>query len=146
MLFKRYGTSYQSVEMDFDAKALNDIGFRRDRQRSMPLDDLGAQYHAIETVELTAEAEGVVQYETKQTLLDRLREKLLALQERAPEGGILVVENESGHDYPKTRQATRNVVKEGENRLYFEYTMAPPLRVTLYRPGDGSETHDSKEV
>jgi hypothetical protein len=134
MIFRRYGTTYQSVDMDFDAKAINDIGFRRNRERSEPVDDFEGAHDAIETVELTAEAEGPVQYETKQVLLDRLKERLEAVAGRLPDGGALVVENESGHDYPKTRQATKNVVEEGENRLHFAYTMSPPLRVTLYGP------------
>lgn len=134
MLFRRYGTTYQSVDIDFDAKAINDVGFRRNRERSESVEDFEGAYDPIETVELTAEAEGDVQYETKQVLLDRLKAKLEELEGRVPAGGVVVVENESGHDYPKTRQATKNVVEEGENRLHFQYTMTPPLRVTLYAP------------
>lgn len=134
MILRRYGTTYQSVDIDFDAKAINDVGFRRNRQHSFPAEELDSGYEALETVELTAEAEGHVQYEAKQLLLDRLGEKLEGLVGRLPAGGIVVVENESGHDYPKTRQATKNIVDEGENRLHFLYSMAPPLRVTLYAP------------
>lgn len=134
MIYRRYGTSYQSVDTDFDAKALNDIGFRRNREHAVEAEELERSYSKIDTVELMAEAEGSVQTETKQLLLDRLLEKLTELEAGLPEGGLLVVENESGHDYPKTRQATSNEVEEGENRLHFEYAMSPPLRVTLYRP------------
>jgi len=134
MIFRLYGTAYQSVDIDFDAKALNDIGFRRNRQRAIPVDELATGFEPIDTVELVTEASGSVQTETKQLLLDRLQEKLEAVSARVPEGGVLVVENESGHDYPKTHQATKNQVAEGENRLHFEYTMDPPLRVTLYAP------------
>ena len=134
MIYRRYGTSYQSVDTDFDAKALNDIGFRRNRSHSVEVDELERSFTKIETVELSTEAEGSVQTETKQLLLDRLLEKLEELDASLPEGGLLVVENESGHDYPKTRQATSNEVEHGENRLHFAYSMDPPLRVTLYRP------------
>ncbi len=134
MIYRRYGTSYQSVDIDFDAKALNDIGFRRNRQHAVEADELEGSFTRIETVELTADAEGSVQTETKQLLLDRLLEKLTKLEAGLPEGGLLVVENESGHDYPKTRQATSNEVEHGENRLHFEYTVDPPLRVALYAP------------
>lgn len=134
MIFRLYGTAYQSVDIDFDAKALNDIGFRRNRQRAIPVEELARDFEPIDTVKLTTEASGSVQTETKQLLLDRLQEKLEALSPRVPEGGVTVVENESGHDYPKTHQATKNLVEEGENRLYFEYTMDPPLRATLYGP------------
>ncbi len=134
MIFRRYGTSYQSVDMDFDAKALNDVAFRRNRRQAIPVDDFESSYVTVETVELVAVAQGKVQYQTKQDLLDRLQAQVEELQGRLAEGGILVVENEQGHDYPKTRQQTKNVVEDGENRLYFDYSMAPPLRVSVRQP------------
>lgn len=134
MIFRRYGTTYQSVDMNFVAEALNEIGFRRNREESFPADELEARYSAVETVELTAEAEGAVQNDTEQALLDELARKVEEQLERLPEDGILVVENESGHDYPRTHQETTNVVERGENKLRFTYTMDPPLRATLYRP------------
>jgi len=134
MIFRRYGTSYQSVDMDFDAKALNDVAFRRNRLKAIPVDELESSYVTVKTVELVAVAQGMVQYQTKQDLLDRLQAQIEELQGRLPDGGILVVENEQGHDYPKTRQQTKNVVEEGENRLYFDYSMAPPLRVSVRQP------------
>jgi hypothetical protein len=134
MIFRRYGTTYQSVDMDFAAEALNEIGFRRNRERSMPAEQLESEYELIETVELTAEAEGAVQNETEQALLDRLGAKVEEQLEALPDDGILVVENEAGRDHPRTHQETRTVLERGENRLHFRYTMAPPLRVTRYRP------------
>lgn len=134
MIFRRYGTTYHSVDMNFAAEALNEIGFRRNREESFPADDLDERYGKVETVELTAEAEGTVQNDTEQALLDRLARKVEEQLERLPDGGILVVENESGHDYPRTHQETTNVVERGENKLRFTYTMGPPLRVSLYRP------------
>ena len=134
MIFRRYGKSYQSVEMDFDAKALNDVAFRRNRKQAIPVDEFEGSRETVETVELVADAEGQVQHETKQVLLDRLRERVEELHNRLDEGWVLVVENEQGHDYPKTRQRMKNVVEEGENRLYFEYSIDPPLRLSLRRP------------
>lgn len=136
MIYRRYGSIFQSVDTDFDAKALNEIGFRRNREASFPAEEIDDRYTPIETVELEAEAEGHVQTETEELLLDRLEAQLEELRTRLPEGGILVVENVSGHDYPKVRQKMRKVVERGENRLHFAYTMSPPLRVTLYRPAD----------
>ena len=133
MIYKRYGTTYQSVDVDFSAEALNEIGFRRNREASFPADELEERYEHMETVELTAEASGPVQNDTEQLLLDRLKEKLDAALERLPDDGIAVVENESGRDYPRTHQQTKNVVERGENKLHFEYTMDPPLRVGLYQ-------------
>lgn len=134
MIYRRYGTSYQSVDLDFDAKALNEIGFRRNRQESFPVEELETRWAKLGTVELTAEAKGSVQTETEQLMLDRLKEQLDALLAELPEGNALVVENESGHDYPKVRQVMKSVVEGGENRLFFDYSMSPPLRVSTYRP------------
>ena len=134
MIFRRYGTSYQSVDMDFDATALNDVAFRRNRKQAIPVDEFESSRERADTVELVAEAEGQVQHETKQVLLDRLEARVEELHRRLGEGWVLVVENEQGHDYPKTRQRTKNIVEEGENRLYFEYSIDPPLRVSLRQP------------
>ena len=54
MIYRRYGTSYQSVDTDFDAKALNDIGFRRNRAHAVEVDELERSFAKIETVELSA--------------------------------------------------------------------------------------------
>ena len=134
MIFRRYGTTYQSVDMDFTAEALNEIGFRRNREHSVPVEDFESSYAHIETVELTAEVEGAVQNDTEQALLDALAAKVEEQLERLPDGGILVVENENGRDYPRTQQTTKKVVERGENKMLFAYSMHPPLRVALYRP------------
>ncbi|MDX1493911.1 MAG: hypothetical protein R3253_07635 [Longimicrobiales bacterium] len=134
MIFRRYGTTYQSVDMDFAAEALNEVGFRRNRQESVPVEDFESRYEHMETVELIAEAEGTVQNDTEQDLLDTLAGKVREQMDRLPEGGILVVENENGRDYPRTHQETKNVVERGENKLRFEYSIDPALRVALYRP------------
>lgn len=133
MIFRRYGTTYQSVDMEFAAEALNEVGFRRNREASIAVDDFESQYEHVETVELSAESEGTVQNDTEQVLLDRLAEKVEEQVARLEEGGILVVENESGRDYPRTRQETKNVVERGENKLRFHYSLDKPLRVALYR-------------
>lgn len=134
MIFKQYGTSYQSVDTNFDAKAMSEIGFRRNREREMPVDDLEAGFVKSDTAEIATQADGSVQTEAEQLMLDRLDERIREMLAELPEGGILVVENQSGHDYPKPRQDIRNVIVEGENRLSFHYTMAPPLRIGVYAP------------
>lgn len=135
MIFRRYGNAYHSVELNFDSKALNEIGFRRDQVESIAAEDFES-YAKVAAHELSAEAEGAVQDETEQVLLDRLKEKLLELDRAVGARELLVVENDQGNDWPKTRQKTSNVIVSGENRLYFHYTMAPPLRVIVWRrPG-----------
>ena len=134
MILRRYGTSYHSVDLNFDSKALNEVGFRRNREHSIAVDDFDGSYAHGSTHLLEAEAEGDVQDHTEQQLLDRLQEQIEALLAGLDDGGVLVIENEQGHDYPKTRQQTANVIIEGENRLRFTYTVAPPLRIAVYRP------------
>lgn len=133
MIFKLYGTTYQSVDVNFDAKAMNEVGFRRNRETSFPADELDGKYEQIEVREFVADAEGDVQTETEQAMLDDLEASVRDALTALPEGGIAVIENESGHDYPKPRQEIKNVIVQGENRLRFEYTIAPALRVGLYK-------------
>jgi len=32
MMLQRYGRSYQSMDLNFDSKALNEVGFRRNHE------------------------------------------------------------------------------------------------------------------
>jgi hypothetical protein len=133
MIFKRYGTSYRSVDPNFDSRSLNEIGFRRDREKEIPVEEFEAGFEHVVSHELGAEAEGPVQDHTEQLLLDRLEAKLLELEATLGSHDVLVVENGDGQDYPKTRQKTKTVVDEGESRLHFMYTVSPPLKVGVYR-------------
>jgi len=134
MIFRRYGNTYHSVELNFDSKALNEIGFRRDQADSIAKDDFDS-FTKVGTHDLVAEAEGAVQDETERVLLDRLAEMVLALDRGLAAGEILVIDNEQGNDWPKTKQKTSNVIVQGENKLYFHYTMGPALRATVWRRG-----------
>jgi hypothetical protein len=135
-IFRRYGTTYQSVDVNFDALALNEIGFRRNREESVPLEVFDGAFQKIQSHELIAEAEGEVQSQTEQLLLERLKVQVDQLSADLGESDVLVVENEQGHDWPKTKQKTSNVIVEGENRLRFRYSIDPPLRISvLRRPG-----------
>lgn len=133
MIFRRYGTSYQSVDTNFDSKALNEVGFRRSQEESIPADGFEDGYPVVASHELVAEAEGDEQDRTEAVLLEQLLAKLQELESALGEGEILVVENEQGHGWPKTKQTMSNVIVEGENRLHFHYTIAPPLHVTVRR-------------
>ena len=133
MIFRRYGTTYRSVDPNFQSAALNEIGFRRDGEQVLEAEAFAASYEHLVSHDLVAEAEGSVQDHTEQLLLDRLEERLLELESGLDPGCIVVIENGDGPEYPKTRQQTRNVIVEGENRLHFRYTVAPPLRVGVYR-------------
>jgi hypothetical protein len=133
--FRLYGNTYQSVTFEFEGKALNEVGFRRDRERSLTPEQLETEYELIETVHLTSEASGEVQSETEQLLLDRLLEKAQVAAERLPDAGVAIVENErGGRDQSKPRQKISKVIVAGENKLHFDYHIDPPLRISLYRP------------
>jgi hypothetical protein len=133
MIFRRYGTSYQSVDLNFDSRALSEVGFRRDREQSVETDDFESTYETVASHALDAEAEGDVQDHTEQVLLDKLAGRIRELDSGLGASEVLVIENEQGNDWPKTRQRTSNVIVDGENRLRFHYTIAPPLRVAVRR-------------
>jgi len=133
LIFKRYGTSFHRVEKNFASLALNEVAFRRDREQSVSVDEMESGFETVASHDLAAEAEGDVQDHTEQQLLDQLAARLDALAAGLGSGELLVVENDQGHDWPKTRQRTSNVIVEGENRLRFHYTVAPALRVTVRR-------------
>jgi hypothetical protein len=136
MILKRYGTSFQSVEADFDSKALNEISFRRDRRFSVAAEDFERDYESVSVHELDARADGDVHDETEQKLLEDLLGQLEEIVEGAGEGELVVIESEQGKDWPKTRQEQKNVIVEGENRLHFHIRVEPPLRVGVYRKGE----------
>ena len=133
-VYSRYGANYQSVSFNFEAKSLTEVGFRRDHEASIPVNKRDEWFQLIKTVEVTAEAEGGVQFEVEQQLLDRLEERAQAAVDSLPLGGVAIIENERGGlDQPKPRQSMGNVVVEGENRFHFTYRIEPPLRIGLYR-------------
>ena len=133
MIFRRYGASYHSVDTNFDSLALNEIAFRRNREESIAADELESAYEVVTTRDLVAEAEGDVQDHTEQEMLRKLEGQLTAIRGGLGAGEVLIVENDQGNDWPKTRQKTSNVIVEGENRLHFHYSVAPPLRVSVRR-------------
>jgi hypothetical protein len=133
MILRRYGTTMQSVELNFDSRALNEIGFRRDRVHSIPVEEFEATYQRMGVHELDAEAEGWVQDETEKELLNHLESEIGALLEGLAEGELLVVVSEAGVDYPKTRHKSKVVVEGGENRLFFSAWVEPPLKMGRYR-------------
>jgi hypothetical protein len=133
VIARRYGTKLHSVQPNFDAHALNEIGFMRDQEWSADASEFFETHEKTEAHELTAAAEGDVQGEAEAALLNSLQEQLLAV-EKAGDGGVVVVESEQGSNFPKTRhtQTTKNV--EGMTRSWFRFTVEPPLHVAVYRP------------
>lgn len=133
MLLRRYGSTVQGVEVNFDARALSEVGFRRDRSFSLPWEEFETGYTRTGGHELTATAEGWVQDEAEQEVLRVLAEQIATLQAGLGEGEVLLVESEQGQDYPKTRDEKKNMVVEGVNKLYFEWRVEPALRLGVFR-------------
>ncbi len=134
MLLRRYGDRLHSVDLNFDRRALNEIAFRRDHQVSFEWDEFVATHTRIGEHALAAEVEGDVHDEVEKQVLAQLEERIREVQAGLAEGDLLVIESEHGASYPKTRQATRTVVQEGENRLHFRVHVDPPLDLGVYRP------------
>ena len=133
MILKQYGTSYQSVETNFNCRALTEVAFRRDRLFSIPTEDFQATYEKVDERAFSPETEGDVHDQAEEDLLDSLEESVKEVLVGLGEGEVLVVESREGEDYPKTRDRKKNVIVEGENRLYFYWRIEPPLRLGVYR-------------
>lgn len=133
MIIRRYGTTLQSVESNFNSKAFTEIGFRRDHRYSSPAGDFLDRHERISEHLLEAEAEGDVQDEVESVMLRRLLDQLMKLDGDLADDELLVVESTPGQDYPKTRTKQKNVVVEGENRLYFYSSLTSPLKVAVFR-------------
>jgi len=117
----------------FDSKVFTEIGFRRDRAFSSPADDFLAGHERVSEHLLEAESEGDVQDEVESAMLQLLLEQLEQIEGDLAENEFVLVESERGQDYPKTRTRQKNVVVEGENRLYFYSSISPPLKVAVFR-------------
>lgn len=133
MILKLYGTTLQSVTPDFDARAMTEIGFRRDRKSSMPLDEFERDYELVEERSMTAESAGAVQDEAEQALLADLLAQVEAFEAELESGDVLRLQN-TAEDYPKTRDDKKPVVVGGKNLIHFIWRIDPPLRMARFRP------------
>lgn len=134
MIVRRYGSTVQSVEPNFDSRAMTEVGFQRTSELSLPADEFFGRYERVEVRALTAATEGDVKDEAEQAVLASLREQIDAMERELGEGQLLLVENQPGLDYPKTRDRTTTIVVGGvENRLHFSWTVDPPLKLAVFR-------------
>ena len=133
MILRRYGTTIQSVATNFDSKAFTEIGFRRDHTYSSPADDFLERHARMSGHLLEAESEGDVQDEVESAMLRKLLDQLERIDGDLAEDEFILIESEQGQDYPKTRTQQKNVVLEGENRLYFHSSVSPPLKVAVFK-------------
>jgi hypothetical protein len=137
VIVRRYGSNVLSVTPNFDARAMTEIGFTRDGRLSIPADEFERDYYRLGGHELTARTEGTVQGEVEEAALAALTEQLNRVAAELQDGQVLLIENEPGKDLPKTRGTQTNLVERGENRLRFEYTVDPPLRVGIHQRRSG---------
>jgi hypothetical protein len=133
MMLRRYGNRLQSVRPHFDVLALTEIGFRRDHEMVVNAADFEERYQRVAMHELTADANGAVQRDVEQELLDDLQQQLESIERDAGSGAVLVLENVGTVDAPKTRGRQRTEVVRDENRYHFSYTIEPPLQIGVYR-------------
>jgi hypothetical protein len=133
MIVRRYGTTVQSVDPNFDSRAMNEIGFQKNGAWSKSWEEFQSEYQRTGGRELTCKAEGNVQHEVEDRALCDLRDQLKELDQTLGSGEVLLIESEAGKDYPKTREKQRTTVVGAENRLHFERTIDPPLRVGVYK-------------
>lgn len=132
MILRRYGSTVQSVEIHFDARAMSEVGFRRDHEVSFDAEEFEEGHEKLEEHELTSTAEGPVQDEAEEALLEDLERQLREIEADLDEDRVLLVEN-TRDDYPKTRDVKKDVIVEGKNRLFFHWRVEPPLRIGVYR-------------
>lgn len=133
MILKKYGKSYHSVTPNFDSRAMTEVGFQKSGDQSFEVEAFEQEYEKAGSHELNARAEGNVQDAVEKEMLESLRQQLLELESQQGSDGLLVIESEAGKDYPKTRERTTTSVVGSENKLHFERTIDPPLRVAVYR-------------
>ena len=135
MILRKYGTTVHSVDPNFDSRAMNEIGFQKNGKLSLSTEEFQQKYSRRTIYELSASADGLVQHEAEDKVLASLREQLQKLVAGLEPGSVLFVESEQGKDYPKTREKQRTIVVGNENKLHFERTIDPPLRIGVYAEG-----------
>jgi len=133
MILRRYGTSVHSVDLNFDAAALTEIGFRRNGELSLPAEEFEAEWEQVEEQAFAPTGEGRVQIETDRALLQELESGVRAMEESLDEGQVLFVESQQGKDYPKVSDTQKTIVEGHRNVLHFTAQVSPPLRMGRYR-------------
>lgn len=137
MIVRRMGRNFTSVEPAFDARAFNALTFAPTDAFSCDPEELEARYERIEGREFTGRAEGRVQLEVEEVLLQDLAAQLAAADAALEAGELLVMENQPGVDFPRLHERTETIVEAGENRFRFAWWVDPPLRFGVYRPRAG---------
>ena len=130
-IVRRYGKRVETVEPDFRAEAMTEVGFRRTREKRWALDEFLDEYSMVRQVEITAEATDEIQERAEKRMLRSLGDKLQGIMDALKPDEVLSVESEVGRDYPRTRYERSS--KGGQD---FTYTLDRPLRVGIFRKRD----------
>ncbi len=133
MILRRFGSRIHQVTPNFDARAMTEISFLRGAALEDSADEWVDAHERVDEHRLTATADGDVQNEAEEALLERLEAQLNELAGALQPGEALLVENEPGNNYPKTRMRQKTIVVDGVNRLHFDAEIDPPLIVGRYR-------------
>ncbi len=133
MILRRFGSRIHEVTPNFDARAMTEVSFLRGSALEDTAEEWLAAHERVDEHRLAATAEGDVQNEAEESLLEQLETQLQALAAALAPGEALLVENEPGNNYPKTRMRQRTLVVDGANRLHFDAEVDPPLIVGRYR-------------
>jgi hypothetical protein len=133
LILRRYGNKVSTVTPNFDSRAMSEIGFVREGNVTMTAEEFAEKYVRTDGRELRAQAAGDVQAVVEEQMLADLRRQLIELDAALPAGSVILIENEAGVDHPRTRGRQTTTVVGTENRLAFEFTIDPPLRVGVYR-------------
>lgn len=134
MILRRYGSKMHSVRPDFYHGSITEISFVRDGALALDVEEFAERYVRRGGREFTARAKGGVQGEVKHQVLESLQEQLAELERALEDGTVLLIESRHGVDHPKARGKQTTIVVEAENRLVFEYTIDPPLRLGVFDP------------
>lgn len=133
MILRRYGTSYHSVATNFNSTAMTEVGFQRDREFSVSVEEFDASYKLIgASIELGASCDAPVQRDAEARVLEILKEGLDQHLSGLSEGQVLVILSDRD-EQPKTRERRESVIVDGENRFHFHWWIEPVLRVGIYR-------------
>ena len=131
MILRRYGAWYHSVEPNFNPAAMTEVGFRRDRVRSVRATEFADDWRLVESHDISMEADAPVQRDAERSLLRGLEASLRERVAGMAEDQVAVVAN-GRDDWPKTRERREGIIVDGENRFHFHWWVDPPLKVEIH--------------
>jgi len=130
MIFRQYGSKYHSVTPNFDPRALTEVGFRRDGQTSLSLEEMAEGYEEVRGSELSAQATAPNLHDAEQSVVRDMEAQVLEMVAGLAPEEILVIGNRPGVDHPKSHHERTNSTEGGRG---YRAWVDPPLRITVFR-------------